>query len=77
MKLQFIFINNIQINIKLQSFSFTCSLLDILSSNWQAILLQENDSLRPFLAEAIAACCVSRETGLLFGQAGAVAPLVQ
>ncbi|XP_045127741.1 outer dynein arm-docking complex subunit 2-like [Portunus trituberculatus] len=37
----------------------------------------ENDSLRPFLAEAIAACCVSRETGLLFGQAGAVAPLVQ
>ncbi|XP_063615115.1 outer dynein arm-docking complex subunit 2-like [Penaeus indicus] len=38
---------------------------------------QENDSLRPYLAEAIAACCVSRETGLLFGQAGAVAPLVQ
>ena len=38
---------------------------------------QENDTLRPYLAEAIAACCVSRETGLLFGQAGAVAPLVQ
>ncbi|XP_050734668.1 outer dynein arm-docking complex subunit 2-like [Eriocheir sinensis] len=41
------------------------------------LAVRENDSLRPFLAEAIAACCVSRETGLLFGQAGAVAPLVQ
>ncbi|XP_064087331.1 outer dynein arm-docking complex subunit 2-like [Macrobrachium nipponense] len=41
------------------------------------LAVRENDSLRPYLAEAIAACCVSRETGLLFGQAGAVAPLVQ
>ncbi|KAK3856853.1 hypothetical protein Pcinc_036857 [Petrolisthes cinctipes] len=41
------------------------------------LAVRENDTLRPYLAEAIAACCVSRETGLLFGQAGAVAPLVQ
>ncbi|KAF2361319.1 Armadillo [Trinorchestia longiramus] len=38
---------------------------------------KENSTLRPFLAEAIAACCISRDTGLLFGRAGAVAPLVQ
>ncbi|KAL7646210.1 UNVERIFIED_CONTAM: hypothetical protein RMT77_003111 [Armadillidium vulgare] len=41
------------------------------------LAVRENDTLRPYLAEAIAACCVSRETGLLFGQAGAVTPLVQ
>lgn len=54
-----------------------CLTFDFSLSSSLYVVLQEEDKLRRYLAEAIACCCTWGSNCVSFGEAGAVAPLVR